>query len=72
MNCEVEAYLGDGETEWREAEFMGVFQYSEVIGPSLLQGGHNGGVIALPMDVVKIDGEFQNVKINKVKFKNKG
>lgn len=68
VECEVEAYLGENKTEWRKAEFMGLFQYSEVIGPSLIQGGHNGGVIAFPMAVVKIDGELQNIKINKVRF----
>ncbi len=33
MECEVEKNTGENETEWRKAEFKGVFQYSEVIAP---------------------------------------
>lgn len=53
-----------------EAEFIGVYQYSKVIEPSIMRGGHGGGVIAYPVAIVKYDGRLREVKISKVTFKD--
>lgn len=55
-------------TVWVEAEFVGLFQYSNVIDPSPMIGGHSGGVIAYPIAVVKLDGKFKEVKPSNVTF----
>lgn len=52
-----------------EAEFIGVYQYSDVVGESPLIGGHRGGVIAYPVAIVKYGGKLREVKISKVTFK---
>lgn len=67
MKCRVHAYLGNNEFEWREAEFMGLFQHSDVFPPSPMIGGHEGGTVAYPV-VVRIDGELQQVETSKVRF----
>jgi hypothetical protein len=56
-------------TKVTEAEFIGVFQYSNVIDPSPMRGGHNGGVIAYPVAVVKVGTELKEVKLTSVIFK---
>lgn len=44
--------------EKRTADFYGVFQLSTIIAPSLMVGGHTGGVIAYPVAVVDFgDGD---------------
>jgi hypothetical protein len=55
--------------ELLEAEFVGVYQYSQVIDPSPFVGGHKGGVVAYPIAVVKMDGKFKEVKLSSVTFK---
>lgn len=55
-------------TEWVEVEFVGVFQYSKVIEPSLMVGGHSGGVIAYPIAVVKTESGLRNVGLSDVRF----
>ncbi|MDA7028473.1 hypothetical protein PJ311_18200 [Bacillus sp. CLL-7-23] len=56
--------------EWIEAEFVGVFQFSTVIDPSPMAGGHNGGVIAYPVAVVKVSERLLEISLSKFKFKN--
>jgi hypothetical protein len=56
-------------SEWKEAEFLGVFQYSNVIPPSPMVGGHPGGVIAYPIAIVKLNEELKEIKISNLKFK---
>lgn len=56
-------------TKLMEAEFLGVYQYSNVIEPSLMVGGHNGGVIAYPVAVVRVGTELKEVKLSSVLFK---
>ncbi|MGY0692965.1 hypothetical protein ACW2QC_09280 [Virgibacillus sp. FSP13] len=56
-------------SDWVEAEFIGVYQYSDVIGASPMVGGHPGGVIAYPLAVVRIGGKFKEVKLANVLFK---
>lgn len=51
-----------------QVEFLGVFQYSNVIPPSLMAGGHNGGVIAYPMPLVIKDGEVIEVNIEDIRW----
>lgn len=65
--CEVliRTHLGD---RWQEAEFIGVFQYSDVVGASPMIGGHDGGTVAYPVAVVKMDGELKSVKTHMVRF----
>lgn len=49
-----------------EAEFIGIYQYSKVIDPSPMIGGHPGGVVAYPIALVKIDGKFKQVRMHEV------
>ncbi|WP_342515596.1 hypothetical protein [Sutcliffiella sp. FSL R7-0096] len=63
-NCLVKVKKG----EWEKAEFIGVFQFSNVIDASPLVGGHPGGVIAFPVVVVKMNGEIKEVRPPSVKF----
>lgn len=55
-------------TELIEAEFIGIFQRSNVIDPSPMIGGHPGGVNAYPVAVVKLNGKFKEVKPSEVIF----
>ena len=52
-----------------EAKFMGFFQYSHVLEPSMVRGGHSGGVIAYPIAIVELDGKFKEVKLSDVTFR---
>ena len=52
---------------WQEVPFYGVFQYTDVIGPSLLVGGHKGGTIAYPVAVVELDNQLIMRNIDSVK-----
>jgi hypothetical protein len=54
--------------EWVEADYIGVFQFSNVIDPSPMVGGHKSGVIAYPVVVVKLNDKLQNFILQKVKF----
>ena len=56
-------------TELVEAEFIGVYQYSRVIEPSPMIGGHPGGVIAYPVVVVKLNEKLKEVKLSDITFK---
>lgn len=50
-------------------EFMGIFQMSDVIPPSSMVGGHTGGVVSMPVAVVKLEtGELKQSKIGDVIF----
>lgn len=51
-----------------EVEFLGIFQYSKVIGESPFIGGPPGGTIAYPVAVIKKDGSLHEVSINNLKF----
>jgi len=53
-----------------EAEFIGVYQYSNVVAPSPMVGGHPGGVIAYPIALVKLHGKLKEVGLSKVTFKS--
>ncbi|MEK4650830.1 hypothetical protein [Niallia sp. FSL W8-0954] len=54
--------------EWIEAEYIGVYQYSNVVTPSPMIGGHPGGVIAHPVVVVKMNNRLKEFSIYSVKF----
>lgn len=41
--------------EKRTADFYGIFQFSCVIDPSPMIGGHPGGIVAYPVAVVDFD-----------------
>ena len=62
MKCK--ALIND---EWVEAEFFGIFQKAWSIGESSLRGGHNAGQIAFPVAVVKYDGRFYELVLERVK-----
>lgn len=64
MNRVCLAKIGES---WEKAELMGVYQHSEIVHPSLMVGGHGGGVIAAPMAVVIYDGKRYELNVNKVK-----
>ncbi|UPW82340.1 hypothetical protein [Lysinibacillus sp. Ag94] len=51
-----------------EGELVGVFQYSQPIGESIMIGGHAGGVVAYPVAVVKIENELKEVPINRLRY----
>lgn len=51
------------------AIFHGIYQISQVIPPSMLNGGHNGGVVSEPMAVIEtIDGNLLTVYLRNVKM----
>ncbi len=55
--------------DWEKAKFVGVFQRSQVIPPSIAAGGHSGGVVAYPVAVVLLEnGEMDEIYVNRVKF----
>lgn len=57
------------ETKWVKAGLYDFFQFSKPIEPSLLKGGHPGGVIAYPVAVVRVEsGEFKTVRANEVRM----
>lgn len=49
-----------------DAKFYGIFQVSEVLPPSPMIGGHNGGVLAQPVAVIEYEGELIKVNTNLV------
>jgi hypothetical protein len=50
--------------------FHGFFQRSIIMGPSLMIGGDNGGVIAYPVAVIETEkGEVLEVDAIKIQFK---
>lgn len=53
--------------EWVEAEFFGIFQKAWTIGESLIVGGHSAGQIAFAVVVVKYDGSFYELGLERVK-----
>lgn len=53
-----------------EGEFVGIYQYSNVVDASPMIGGHPGGVIAYPIALVKICGKIKEVLPSKVTFKS--
>ncbi|MCM3239075.1 hypothetical protein M3589_15230 [Heyndrickxia oleronia] len=55
-------------SELIEAEFIGVFQYAQVIDPSPMIGGHPGGIIAYPIAVVKLNEKLKEVKLSDITF----
>lgn len=54
--------------DWRMAELIGIFQYSNVVDPSPFIGGHSGGVIAFPVAVVRIGDELKEVSVASIKY----
>ena len=56
------------DNDWLEAEYVGVFQYSDIIQPSIAVGGHAGGTIAFPVAVVSLNGKLLQVKIQDVRL----
>jgi hypothetical protein len=57
-------------SELVKAEFIGVFQYSHVIDPSPMIGGHQGGLVAYPLAVVKHNGKLKEVKLSEITFES--
>ena len=50
--------------------FHGFFQRSMVVGPSLVLGGHDGGVVAYPVAIIETEeGEVLEVGAMKIQFK---
>lgn len=48
------------------SDFYGVFQFSEIINPSLMIGGHPGGVRAYPVAVIGFDDGLRKVSVDKI------
>lgn len=59
-------YLND-EGEIVVADLYGFFQYSSISPPSLMVGGHGGGVTAYPVAVIGDRGQKRQIKINRIK-----
>lgn len=53
-----------------EVEFMGVFQKSQVIPPSIMAGGGNGGTVAGPVAVIIFRDTMQEVELMRLSFKD--
>lgn len=57
------------ETEWHAADLYDFYQYSKPIEPSMMTFGHQGGMVAYPVALIKWkDGKFDVVKAEKVKL----
>lgn len=65
MPCQITKRTRQGK-EVIEGTLIGIFQYSEVLNPSGLVGGHTGGMIAYPMAVVRTDNKLMETRLNKV------
>ncbi|MFJ5771422.1 hypothetical protein [Psychrobacillus sp. NPDC093180] len=57
------------QSDWLKGEFIGIFQHSEVLNPSPIRGGHNGGTIAFPIAVVRLNEQLKEVKLSDITFK---
>lgn len=66
-----QARLMDG-LEWINVEYIGVFQFSKPVGPSVKAGGHGGGAIAHPVAVVKAEGMLIDVPLKHFRFIGEG
>ncbi|HBM4033898.1 TPA: hypothetical protein LWL02_002448 [Listeria innocua] len=65
--CQVKTYEKDTKKEvWKEAEFLGVYQYSFVKQGNLI--GEIGGVVAFPVAVVNLNNELLQLNIHYVRF----
>lgn len=51
-----------------EGTFLELFQYSDVLPPSPMIGGHPGGVVAYPVAVVRVGNELKQVKLKDITF----
>lgn len=49
------------------AIFHGVYQRSEIVYPSLMKGGHPGGVVACPVAVIERSGNLEEVDLCNIK-----
>lgn len=70
INIKERCLLSIGKDEHVEVEYLGVFQRSRVIDASPLIGGHNGGVVAGPVAVIKRNGGLEEVELKKLSFVN--
>ncbi|MBQ9211120.1 MAG: hypothetical protein IJ153_05405 [Clostridia bacterium] len=53
--------------EIETARFHGFFQGSEIVPPSMMIGGHNGGTLYFPVALVEFaDGHFETLRVNDV------
>lgn len=75
LPCEVEVitkrdkYARVIETEWRAADLYDFYQFSKPIEPSMMIGGHQGGLVAHPVALIMFkDGKFDVVKADKVRL----
>ncbi|MBC2140730.1 hypothetical protein HCA89_00290 [Listeria innocua] len=65
--CQVKIYEKDTKKEiWKEAEFLGVYQYSYVKQEIIV--GEIGGVVAFPVAVVHLNNELLQLNIHCVRF----
>ena len=61
-------YLYDtSKDDWRNGVFFGIFQRSEIIKPSPMVGGHNGGVLQYPVAVVEGENGLLELQVWRVK-----
>lgn len=56
--------------EFVDAEFVGVFQYSDVMTPSVMIGGHRGGLVSYPVVVVRIGIMLKEFRLSDVIFED--
>lgn len=55
----------------KKIKLHGIFQYANVIDPSIMLGGHSGGQVSYPIAVIEHEnGDFEHVHPYQIKKEN--
>lgn len=57
----------DHKEDWIPAKFYGIYQHSEIVLPSMMIGGHSGGIVTFPVAVVEDSDRLHEVEVWRVK-----
>lgn len=68
LNCNIRWNTRDCEVDGRYGYFHTWEQYSEIIPPSLLKGGHSGGVVSGIFGIVEFPEGIERVNPDEIKF----
>ena len=56
----------------KKIKLHGVFQFANVVEPSIMMGGHNGGQVSYPIAVIEHEnGDFEYVQPYQIKGSDK-
>ena len=55
---------------WKSARYVGMYQFANVIEPSIMIGGHKGGMVAYPVAVVKYESELIELPLKHIRLKD--